>query len=148
MSQSILSDQPDILPCPSCGQMIFSNSTKCRFCSADIDLVTAAAGAELQNRVNNACNQAKMIRHMAMATWVFFAFGFIPFVSTLAFFGRLALLVIVPISLIVWQIKYGRLKSADVDYRKAKRDRLFAFVLWLPAAIIQFGVLVLSVLPA
>lgn len=69
MSQ-FLSAQPSTLPCPSCGQMIYNDATKCRFCSVDIDPKTAAAGAQLQTKVNDACNHAKIIRHMATAMWV------------------------------------------------------------------------------
>lgn len=141
MSQSILSNQPSTLPCPSCGQMIYSDTTKCRFCSADIDPAVAAAGADLQAKVNNACNQAKLIRHMASAMWVLFVIGFIFSAGTL---GVLALFFIIPVSLILWQIKYGSLKTLDADYKKAKRDLLIAVALWLPAGLLQFGVLALS----
>src|SRR6266550_4756188 len=130
MSQSLLSDQSTTLPCPSCGQMIYSDATKCRFCSSDIDPKAAAAGAHLQAEINNACNQAKMIRHMATAMWVLFAVGLIFTAGTI---GVLAFFFIVPVSLILWQVKYGRLRTADPDFRKAKRDRLIAIALWLPA---------------
>src|SRR6476620_7734377 len=58
MSESILSGKSGIFPCPSCGQMIYSDSETCRFCSATVDRQVAAAGSELQSRVNTACNQA------------------------------------------------------------------------------------------
>jgi hypothetical protein len=141
MSQSILSNQPSTLPCPSCGQMIYSDTTKCRFCSADIDPAVAAAGADLQARVNNACNQAKMIRHMAAAMWVLFFVGFIFTAGTL---GVLAFFFIIPVLLILWHIKYGSLKTADPDYKKARRDLLVAVALWLSAGVLQLGMLVLS----
>lgn len=143
MSESILSTQPSILACPSCGQMIYSDSTKCRFCSAEIDPVAAAAGAALQKKVNDACNLAKAARHMAASMWVFFGVGFI---FGFARFGVLVLSVGVPVSVLLWQIKYGRLQTTDPDYKKAKRDRWIALALWLPASILQFIVLVLSVL--
>lgn len=141
MSQSILSNQPSTLPCPSCGQMIYSDTTKCRFCSADIDPAVAAAGADLQAKVNNACNQAKLIRHMATAMWVLFFVGFIFSGGTL---GVLAFFFIIPVSLILWQIKYSSLKSADLDYKKAKKDRLVAVALWLSASVLQLGMFALS----
>ena len=141
MSQSILSSQPSTLPCPSCGQMIYSDSTKCRFCSRDIDPATAAAGADLQAKVNNACNQAKLVRHMASAMWVLFFVGFIFTGGTI---GVLAFFFIIPAALVVWQIKYASLKTADLDYKKAKRDRLVAVALWLSAGVLQVGMLALS----
>jgi hypothetical protein len=141
MSQSLLSAQLSTLPCPSCGQMIYSDATKCRFCSVEIDPKAAAAGADLQTKINNACNQAKMIRHMAAAMWVLFLVGLIFSAGTI---GVLAFFFIVPVSLVLWQFKYGRLKTADPDFQKAKRDRLIAIVLWLPAGLLQIAVLVLS----
>lgn len=143
MSESILSAQPSILACPSCGQMIYSDSSKCRFCSAEIDPVAAAAGAALQKKVNDACNLAKVTRHMATSMWVFFVVGF---VFGFARFGVLVLFVGVPVSLILWQIKYGRLQTTDPDYKKAKRDRWIALALWLPVSILSFVGLVLSAL--
>lgn len=141
MNQSILSTQPSTLPCPSCGQMIYSDTTKCRFCSVDIDPAVAAAGADLQAKVNNACNQAKMIRHMGAAMWVLFFVGFIFSAGTL---GVLAFFFIIPVSLILWYIKYGLLRTADVDYKTARRDRPIAVALWLSAGVVQLGMFVLS----
>ncbi len=143
MSESILSAQPSILACPSCGQMIYSDSTKCRFCSAEIDPVAAVAGAALQKKVNDACNLAKVTRHMATAMWVLFLVGF---VFTAGRLGVVGLFFVVPVSVIVWQIKYGNLQTTDPDYQKAKRDRWIALVLWLPVGILQFIVLALSAL--
>jgi uncharacterized membrane protein YciS (DUF1049 family) len=123
--------------------MIYSDSTKCRFCSAEIDPVAAAAGAALQKKVNDACNLAKVTRHMATSMWAFFVVGFI---FGFARFGVLVLFVAVPVSLVLWQIKYGGLQTTDRDYKKARRDRWIALALWLPVGILQFVVLVLSAL--
>ena len=143
MSQSFLSTQPSTLPCPSCGQMIYSDTTKCRFCSADIDPKAAAAGAQLQAQVNNACNQAKITRHMATAMWVFLLVGLIWNGGTI---GVLACFFIVPVSLILWQVKYGSIQTADPDFKRAKRDRLIAIALWLPAGLLQIALVALSAL--
>jgi len=123
--------------------MIYSDTTKCRFCAADIDPKAAAAGANFQAQINNACNQAKMIRHMATAMWVLFLVGLIFSAGTI---GVLAFFFIVPVSLILWQFKYGRLKTTDPDFQKAKRDRLIAIALWLPAGLLQITLLLLRVL--
>jgi len=143
MSESILSAQPSILACPSCGQMIYSDSTKCRFCSAEIDPVAAAEGAALQKKVNDACNLAKVNRHMATAMWGLFLLGFIFGAARL---GVVGLFFAVPVSVLVWQIKYGNLQTADPDYKKAKRDRWIALALWLPVGLLQFVVMVLAAL--
>jgi hypothetical protein len=141
MSTPLTANQPRILPCPNCNEMIYSDVTTCRFCSAPVDSAAAEAGANLQEKVNAAVNQAKWIRNMAGVIWIFLAMSFFWNGGTLGFF---ALFFITPISLVYWQIRYGRLQSADPDYKKAKRDRLIALVLWLPAALIGVGVLALQ----
>ena len=134
MSESILSYQPGILACPSCGQMIYSDSVKCRFCSAEIDPVAAATGAEMQKKVNDACNLAKATRNMAASMWAFFGLGFI---FGFARFGVIVLFVGVPVSFLVWQLKYARLQTTDLDYKTAKRDLWIALALWLPVSLLQ-----------
>ncbi len=114
--------------------MIYSDTTKCRFCEAPVDSTAAAAAADNQAKVNNACNQAKWIRNMAGAMWALLGVSLILTAGTV---GVFACFFLIPLSLIYWQISYGRLKTADPDYQKAKRDRLIALGLWVPAALIE-----------
>jgi hypothetical protein len=51
----------------------------------------------------------------------------------------------IPISLIYWQVSYSRLKTADPDFAKTKRDRLIALLLWLGASFIQLLIIVAQV---
>ena len=132
---SLTSNARRTLPCPNCGEMIYSDSSQCRFCSTPLDAQAAEAGANAQQQVNDACNYAKWIRNFAGAIWVFLLVGLILTAGQLAAVGGIFL---VPVSLIFWQIKYGRLKTEDRDYQKAKRDRLAALFLWLPAMFVQF----------
>jgi hypothetical protein len=131
---SITTNARRTLPCPKCGEMIYSDSTQCRFCATPLDAHAAEAGASVQQQVNDACNYAKWIRNFAGAMWVFLLVGLILTAGQLAV---LAGIFLVPGSLIFWQIKYGRLKTDDRDYQKAKRDRLAALFLWLPAMLLQ-----------
>ena len=142
---STFAPQPRILPCPSCGEMIYSDTTKCRFCSAPVDSTTAAAAADNQAKVNNACNQAKWIRNMAGAMWAFLGISLIFSGGTI---GVFACFFLIPLSLIYWQISYGRLTTADQDYKKAKRDCLIALGLWVPAALIEGLVITVRVVGA
>jgi hypothetical protein len=135
MSESILSAKPQTFRCPACGQLIYSDATTCRFCSVPVDAQAAAAGAELQGRVNTACNQAKLLRNAAGVMWIFWLLGLLPF---LPFgWGFVGLFFAVPIWLIVWQVKFGSLQTADADYKRAKRDRLIALALWVPALALE-----------
>ncbi len=142
---STFAPQPRILPCPNCGEMIYSDTTQCRFCSAPVDSAAAATAADNQKKVNDACNQAKWIRNMAGAMWAFLAIGLILTAGTI---GVLACFVLIPLSLIYWEISYGRLTTADPDYKKAKRDRLIALLLWAPAALIESLVITARVIGA
>ena len=135
MSESILWGKAAIFPCPTCGQMIYSDADKCRFCSGNVDRQAATLGAEVQSRVNTACNQAKLLRNSAGAMWIFFLLGLLPF---LPFgWGFTGLFFSIPVWLIYWQVKFGRLQTSDVDYKRAKRDRLIALIIWLPALAIE-----------
>ena len=123
--------------------MIYNNVTQCRFCGAPIDSALAEGAADVQEKVNNAVNLAKWIRNMAGAMWVMFLLGLVWTGGTI---GVLAFFVIIPVLLVVWQIKFGSLKTADPDYKKAKRERLIALGLWLPAALLELLLLALSAL--
>lgn len=121
-----------IFPCPSCGEMIYSDARNCRFCSAPVDAEVAARGAYLQQQVNNACNQAKMLRHSAVSMWVFLL---VSFVLGHAFWAFISLMIGIPIWLIYWQLTLGKLDTRDPDYIKAKRDRLIALLIWSASPI-------------
>ncbi len=140
---STFADKPRILPCPRCGEMIYNNTTQCRFCAAPLDSAAAEGAADVQEKVNNAVNLAKWIRNMAGAMWVMFLLGLVWTGGTI---GVLAFFVIIPVLLVVWQIKFGSLKTADPDYKKAKRERLIALGLWLPAGLLELLLLGLSAL--
>lgn len=133
---STFAPQPRILPCPSCGEMIYSDTTKCRFCSAPVDSASAATAAD---------NQAKWIRNMAGAMWAFLAISLIFSGGTI---GVFACFFLIPLSLIYWQISYGRLTTADPAYKKAKRDCLIALGLWVPAALIEGLIITVRVIGA
>jgi hypothetical protein len=144
MSDSILSGSAGIFPCPNCGQMIYSDVEKCRFCSSTVDRQVAVEGAEVQARVNTACNQAKLLRNSAAVMWVFFLLGLLPFMPF--DWGFTALFFSIPAWLIYWQVKFGNLPTRDADYTRAKRDRSIALIIWLPALAIQLlGIVLLLV---
>ena len=134
-------------PCPNCHQLVMVGVQKCRHCSSPIDAAVAEAAATAQDKVNLAYNDAMIIRNLAVGMWVFFLVRFIPFVGIVGWIGMLGLLVAVPVKLIVWQIKFGRITTSDPDYKKAKTNRLIAFVIWLPLPVLLvfvFGLLLLA----
>ena len=123
-----------IFPCTNCGEMIYSDSARCRFCSTPVDRQAAEAAADNQKKVNNAINLSKWIRNTAGVLWLLVAAGLLVGSARL---GAIVLDFGIPISLISWQISFGGLKTADPDFAKTKRDRLIALLLWLGACLVQ-----------
>ena len=132
-----------IFPCTNCGEMIYSDSATCRFCSVTVNRQVAEASADVQKQVNNAVNLAKWIRNAAGAMWGFVGLGLIFGLASLA---AIACIFLIPISLIYWQVAYARLKTADADYAKTKRDRVIALLLWFGASFIETLIIVARIL--
>jgi hypothetical protein len=118
-------------PCPNCHEFINSSMTTCKYCSVPIDPQAASSAIELQDKVNTACNDASLVRNLAGAMWVFFFARFIPFIGIVALVGMILLLVAVPARLIMWQVRFGWIQTADSDYKRARRNILAALGLWL-----------------
>src|ERR1041384_2845385 len=130
MSGLNLSQSKGILPCPACGQMIYSDAEVCRFCSTPIDRETAVQGAELQTRVNDACNQAKWMRNAAGVMWLFLLLRM--FFVPAAGWGYIGTFFAIPVWLIMWQVRFRGLETSDPDFKTAKRDWLIPLIIWLP----------------
>jgi hypothetical protein len=124
-------------PCPNCNEMINTSMEKCSYCSAPIDRALAEAAAEVQEKANSAYNDASVIRNMAAVMWVFFLVRFIPFVSIVGWIGMLGLMAVVPIKLVLWQVKFGRIKTSDPDYKRAKMNRNIALLIWSPLPLLM-----------
>lgn len=136
-------------PCPNCNQLVMLGVEKCRHCSAPIDAAVAEAAATTQDKVNRAYSDAMVIRNLAVGMWVFFLVRFIPFVGIVGWIGMIALLVGVPVKLIIWQVRFGRIKTSDPDYKKAKTNWWIAFAIWLPLPLLLvfvFGLVLLAAL--
>lgn len=135
MSDSTFLRSRGTFPCFNCGEMIYSDAHLCRFCSAVVNREDAERATELQSEVNSACNQAKLLRNAASVMWLFLVLSTIPF---LPFgWGHLGLVLGVPLWLIYWYPKYGRLETSDPDYKLAKRDWKITLLLWIPALLLQ-----------
>jgi hypothetical protein len=123
-------------PCPNCHEFINSGMEKCKYCSITIDPQVANAAVELQDKVNRSCNEASLLRNIAGAMWVGFFVRFVPFIGIVGLIIMVIGFIVVPPWLIYWQIKFGRIKTADVDYKRANRNWFGALVLWLLLLII------------
>jgi hypothetical protein len=118
-------------PCPTCHEFINSGMTTCNYCSVPIDPQVAGAAIELQDKINRACNDASLVRNLAGVMWVFFFVRLIPFIGLVAFVGMILLFFATAIRLILWRVRFGGIKTADIDYKRAKRNILVALGLWL-----------------
>lgn len=122
---------PSSFPCPNCREFINDSMQQCPFCSAPVDPQVAQAAVAQQARINEACNDASLVRNLAGAMWLCFFLRFVPLLGCFAGLALLILFFIVAIRLTIWQAKYGSIQTADVDYRQAKRNALIALVLWI-----------------
>ena len=119
-------------PCPNCHEFISAGVTSCRYCSAEIGLDAADAAVKLQERVNRACDGASSIRNLAGAMWAFYVIGVIGYVrlhhplNVLSFIVgwavALAVFIVTSVSMILWQFRYGRISTSDIDYKRATRN--------------------------
>ncbi|HYO64349.1 MAG TPA: zinc ribbon domain-containing protein [Pyrinomonadaceae bacterium] len=130
---------PRTFPCPACGEIINDQMQVCKYCSAPVDREAAAAAAELQGKVNQACSDASYLRTAAVVMLGFLAASLIPFLG-IAFWGFLVTLVAVLVMFVRWQANFGGLRTNDPDYAKARRSRNVALVLWLAAFPLGFVV--------
>ena len=129
--------QPRTLPCPHCNEIINDSMDHCPFCSKTIDHNAAAAAAELQEKVNQAYSDASYTRPAAIAMYVFLGLSFIPLIP-LVMWGFIATFIVVIVMVARWQLKFGKLKTEDPDYRQAVYRKNVALFLWLFAIPIGF----------
>jgi hypothetical protein len=118
-------------PCPACHEFINETMKTCRFCSAPVDAQAAAAAITSQERINKACNDASLIRNLAGVMWLCFVLRFVPFIGLVAGIALLILFLVIPVRLVIWLVRFGGIKTEDVDYKSAKRNVLMALVLWV-----------------
>jgi hypothetical protein len=130
--------------CPGCGEYINSEMKQCKYCSMLIDPQTAGNAVAVQEKINDACNDASNIRNYASGMWVLYFFGFIPLVGLVSYVS-FVLFFIVLVKLIIWQGRYGAIKTSDVDFKQAYRNWIIALVLWLLMLIIPIGLIILYV---
>lgn len=110
---------------------------RCPFCSNTIDQQAAAAAAEVQDKVNQSYSDASYTRTAAVAMFVFLGLSFVPLIPVV-YWGFLATFVVVIVMVIRWQVRFGRLKTEDPDYRQAVYRNNLALVLWLLAIPLGF----------
>lgn len=100
-----------VFECPSCGQTINTSMAQCPYCSAAVDPVAAVVAAELTSKVSQACSDASYVRIVAGTIVVFFLLFLVPFLGIVGLAGYYVLLVLVPILVGRWLLKYATLRT-------------------------------------
>ena len=133
-----------VIRCPHCREYINARSAECRFCHGYIDTTTTQVAAELQQRVNAAYNEASWIRNIAGAYAIFVAIRLVlPFFAIGSGIVLPIMFVALPILLIRWYVRFGRLQTDDPDYPRAQRNWRIAFLVFLPVALIWLALVLI-----
>ena len=126
--------QESFFPCPACGEIIGSHSSNCKYCNAEIDPEAAEIAATFNRKLTRLVTTQAWPRNTAGVMWIAFAMQFL-----FAAMGRLTIIgmmLAVPVMLIRWQSRIGGIKTNDVDFTTARRNRNIALLLWLPTPIV------------
>lgn len=118
-------------PCPNCNEFIGADVAQCRYCSASIPADFARSATEAQDKINKACDEAGWLRAFTGAMWVFFFLRLVPFIGLIAWIVMMLAFLSAPFWLIYWRVRFGRIKTPDVDYRRAKRNWRISVGLWV-----------------
>ncbi len=124
-------------PCPNCKEIVNDTMDQCRFCSAPIDPKVAGVAAELQGKVNQACNDGSYVKTAAVTMFVFLGLSLVPFMP-FVYWGFLFTFFAVIVMIIRWQMRFSKIQTNDPDYTQAKRSKNIALILWIVALPVGF----------
>jgi hypothetical protein len=109
-----------VFPCLSCRETINTSVRQCPFCASPVDPAAAEAAAATMSRINQACSDASYLRIMAGVAGTFLVLLFIPFLTLIGLVGFTFLEFAIPVMSTRWWVKFGKIKTVDVGFRKAK----------------------------
>lgn len=122
--------------CPNCSQFINDSMTECKFCSTPLDAQFVSQAVENQDKVNDAYNAASNLRILAGVLVSSFFLSFIPFLGLVIVWLFRVVFIGLPFMLIYWQIRYGRIKTSDQDFKQAKKYWWTALAIWLAFIVV------------
>jgi hypothetical protein len=93
---------------------------QCPFCSAPIDRAAAEQSAAATSQISQACSDASYLKIMLGVLIPFGVMIFFPFLGLAGIVGFVFIKYAVPVMIIRWWIKYGRIKTTDSDFRSAR----------------------------
>ena len=115
-----LSPFVEVFPCPTCRETINTSIARCPFCSTPIDEAAARASAAETSRISQACSDASYLKVMLGILLPFGAAIFFPFLGLFGIVSFVFIKYALPVMLIRWWIKYGRIRTTDPDFRTAR----------------------------
>jgi hypothetical protein len=115
-----LSSTVHVFPCPNCRETINTSMQQCPFCSAPIDRAAAEQSAAATSQISQACSDASYLKIMLGVLIPFGVMIFFPFLGLAGIVGFVFIKYAVPVMIIRWWIKYGRIKTTDSDFRSAR----------------------------
>jgi hypothetical protein len=132
MADGLIIDEPtedlDVFECPNCGQTIDVSADECRFCGAKINHEAAEKGAHLLAKIDQACNDASILRYSAVTAFLVplgTAFGllrqprfFVLFGFQNVVLGFCVLVLLVSSPFPIWSLRWWTKKR---EYRERRR---------------------------
>jgi len=97
--------------------------------------------ANLMAKVNQACSDASYLKIAAVAMLAFIGMMFVPFLGLVGFGGYYFLMFAIPVLVIRWWIKFGRIKSDDKEFGSGKTIVIVITVLALLPLVLRLATL-------
>jgi hypothetical protein len=126
-----LSGTVAVFPCPTCKETINTSIQQCPFCGTAIDHAVAEASAIETTMISRACSDASYLKIMMGILIPFGGLVFFPFLGLAGLVGFVFIKYAVPVMAVRWWIKYGRIKSQDLDLRRARKTVIVVSVVSL-----------------
>jgi len=120
MGSLSLSSQVHVFPCPNCRETINTSMQQCPFCSTAIDGAAAETAAAETSRISQACSDASYLKIMLGMLLPFGILIFVPLLGMIGLFGFVFIKYATLVMTIRWWVKYGKLKTTDPDFSKAR----------------------------
>jgi len=132
MESFSLTPAVQVYPCPNCYETINTSMQLCPFCKKPIDARAAQTSADATSRISRACSDASYLKIMLGLLVPFAALTlFLPFLGLLGFIGFLFIKYATPIMTIRWWFLYGRIRTTDPDFSKARGAAILVSVVAL-----------------
>ena len=125
MGSLSLSSQVHVFPCPNCRETINTSMQQCPFCSTAIDGAAAETAAAETSRISQACSDASYLKIMLGMLLPFGILIFVPLLGMIGLFGFVFIKYATLVMTIRWWVKYGKIKTTDPDFSKARGTTIF-----------------------